>query len=254
MNPPDSSIQGHEFYRINKAYTNFLKQIEEMNKLLDYASKVTSDNFRIVWSASSKSAIIMSSGFLERYLRDSFMEFIEAINETNIDINLYVRKDVLKTNKIKTLELLKLIGNGNYDANYEQVVLLYATSFNSNLYKPILVKETFSLANANPGKETIKGLFQNIGVRNVFDHDVFKNLNYIGGVVNKLEEFIGFRNSFAHGGSGTTIPSLDDTQDMIEFLKIFVYSLNKVLDEEIVNIETKFHRDYFHTLPHVYNV
>lgn len=253
MNPLDSSIQGHEFNRINKAYTNFFKQIEEMNELLDYASKVTSDNFRIVWSASSKSAIIMSSGFLQRYLRDSFMEFIEVINETNIDIK-YVRKDVLKTNKIKTLELLKLISNGNYDANYEQVVLLYATSFNGNSYKPILVKETFSLANANPGKETIQGLFQNIGVRNVFDHDVFKNLNYIGGVVNKLEEFIGFRNSFAHGGSGTSIPSLDDTQDMIEFLKIFVYSLNKILDEEIMNIETKFHRDYFYTLPRVYIV
>lgn len=252
MNPFDSSIYEPEFNRINKSYTNFLKQIEEISKLLDYASKVKSDNFRIVWSASSKSAIIMSSGFLERYLRDSFMEFIEVINKTNIDIK-YVRTDVLKTNKIKTLELLKLIGNGNYDANYEQVVLLYASSFNGNFYKPILVKETFSLANANPGKETINGLFKNIGIRHVFDHDVFKNLNYIGGVVNKLEEFIGFRNSFAHGGSGTTIPSLDDTQDMIEFLKIFVYSLNKILNEEILNIETKFHRDFFHTLPHVYN-
>lgn len=251
MNPSNSSISRPEFNRMNKSYTYFLNQIGEVSNLLDYANKIKSENFRIVWSVASRSAIIMSSGFLERYLRDSFLEFIEQINKMNVDIK-YVKKDILKTNKIKTLELLKLISNGNFDADYEQIVLIYASSFNGNLYKPILVKETFSLADANPGKETIKGLFRNIGIHNVFDHDVFKNLNYIGGVVKKLDEFMGYRHSFAHGGSGTTIPSLNDTQDMIEFLEIFVYSLNKILNDEILNIEIKFHRDYFKTIPHVY--
>lgn len=251
MNPSNSNISRPEFNRMNKSYTYFLNQIGEVSNLLDYASKIKSENFRIVWSVASRSAIIMSSGFLERYLRDSFIEFIEQINKMNVDIK-YVKKDVLKTNKIKTLELLKLISNGNFDADYEQVVLTYASSFNGNLYKPILVKETFSLADANPGKETIKGLFRNIGIHNVFDHDVFKDLNYIGGVVKKLDEFMGYRHSFAHGGSGTTIPSLNDTQNMIEFLEIFVYSLNKILNDEILNIEIKFHRDYFKTIPHVY--
>lgn len=251
MSSSKSNISTTESNIINNSYLYFLNQIEEISNLLDYASKIQTENFRIVWSVASRSAIIMSSGFLERYLRDSFMEFIEEINKMNIDIK-YVKKEIVRTNRIKTLQLLKLINDNKFNADYEQVVLMYASSFNGNVYKPVLVKETFSLANANPGKETIKELFRNIGITDVFKHEVFKNLNYLGGVEGKLDEFIGFRHSFAHGGSGTTIPSLNDAQDIIEFLKIFVYSLNQILNDEILNIEMKFHRDYFKTIPHVY--
>lgn len=251
MNPSKPNFPLKETYEINYSYIYFLTQIEEVSNLLDYASKIQTENFRVVWSVASRSAIIMSSGFLERYLRESFMEFIEKINKMNIDAK-YIKRQIMSTNKAKTLQLLKLINDNKFDADYEQIVMLYASSFNGNTCKPLFVKETFSLANANPGKETIKELFRNIGVSDVFKNEVFKNLNYVGGVEGKLEEFIGFRHSFAHGGSGTTIPSLNDTQDMIEFLKKFVCCLNKILNDEIYIIETHFHRDYFKTIPGVY--
>lgn len=253
MKPPNSDISVTEFNRVYKSYLYFLNQIEETSNLLDYASKLQTENFRVVWSVASRSAIIMSSGFLERYLRDSFMEFIEQINIMNIDIEKYVKHEILKTNKAKTLRLLKLINDKKFDADYEQIIMVYASSFDGSPYKPVFVKETFSLLDTyNPGKNTIEQLFSSIGVPHVFKHDVFKNLNYLGGVDGKLKEFIGFRNSFAHGGSGTTIPSLNDTQDIIEFLKTFVCRLNKILDDEVLFIEMKFHRDYFRTFPHVY--
>lgn len=253
MKPPNSDISVTEFNRVYKSYRYFLNQIEETSNLLDYASKMQTENFRVIWSVASRSAIIMSSGFLERYLKDSFMEFIEQINIMNIDITQYVKTEIVKTNKTKTLRLLKLINDKKFDADYEQVIMIYSSSFNGNAYKPVFVKETFSLLDTyNPGKETIEQLFGSIGVPHVFKHPIFKNLNYLDGVDGKLTEFIGFRNSFAHGGSGTTIPSLSDTQDIIEFLKIFVCRLNKILDDEILTIEMKFHRDYFKTFPHVY--
>ena len=137
MNPPNYDISVTEFNRVYKSYLYFMNQIGEISSLLDYASKRQTENFRIVWSVASRSAIIMSSGFLERYLRDSFMEFIEQINKMNIDITKYVKTDIVRTNKTKTLRLLKLINDKKFDADYEQVIMIYASSFNGNAYKPV---------------------------------------------------------------------------------------------------------------------
>ncbi|AKB25400.1 hypothetical protein MSMTP_1931 [Methanosarcina sp. MTP4] len=251
-----SSFNSHsstEFYRINASYIHFLDQIEEVNSLLDYASKMNTENFRIIWSVASRSAIIMSSGFLEKYLKESFMEFIEQINNMNLPTK-YIDEKLLITNKRKTLQVLKLINEQKLNSDYEKIVKIYASSFENCEYKPIFVKESFSITNSNPGKDTIRTMFIDIGIRNIFSRDTFNDLDYVGGVETKLEEFIGLRNSFAHGGSGTTIPSISDAQDQIEFLKKFVYALNKTLDDEILNIELKFHRDYFKTLPNFYEI
>ncbi|KKG14125.1 hypothetical protein EO98_09105 [Methanosarcina sp. 2.H.T.1A.6] len=252
MSHSNLDISEVKFERVRFSYIHFLSQIKEVSDLLTYAGKINTGNFRVVWSITSRSAIMISSGFLERYLRDSFMEFIEQINCLNID-KKYLKRNILITNKNKTIELLDLINRDRFIADYEKIITTYSTLFDNNLCKPILVKETFSLKDSNPGEKTIREMFNRIGIKDVFKHEYFKELNYVDGVDGKIKGFTTLRNSFAHGALGITIPSLSDTQQEIEFLKTFVYILNKILEDEILNMEKQFHRDYFKTFPHVYN-
>lgn len=253
MTHSNLNISEVNFKRVRLSYIHFSNQIKEVSALLTYASEINTGNFRVVWSIASRSAIIISSGFLERYLRDSFMEFIEQINCINID-EKYLKKNILRTNKIKTIDLLDLINKERFVADYEKIITTYSTLFDNNLCKPILVKETFSLIDANPGEKTIKEMFTRIGIKDVFKHEYFNELNYVDGIDGKMRAFTNLRNSFAHGSRGITIPSLSDTQQEIEFLKTFVYILNKILDDKILNMEKKFHKDYFQTFPHLYNL
>lgn len=251
MSHSNLDISEVKFERVRSSYIRFSNQIKEVNDLLTYAGEIYTGNFRVVWSIASRSAIMISSGFLERYLRDSFMEFVEQINCLNID-QKYLRQHIFRTNRNKTIELLDLINRDRFVADYEKIITIYSTIFDSNLCKPILVKETFSLSDANPGEKTIREMFARIGIKDVFKHEYFKELNYVDGVDGKIKGFMNLRHSFAHGARDIIIPSLSDTEQEIEFLKAFVYILNKILDDEILDMEQKFHRDYFKTFPHVY--
>src|SRR5665647_1170114 len=108
MSYSNLDISAVKFERIRFSYIHFLSQIKEVSDLLTYAGEINTGNFRVVWSVASRSAIMISSGFLERYLRDSFMEFIEQINCININ-QKYLRQNIFVTNRSKTIELLDLI-------------------------------------------------------------------------------------------------------------------------------------------------
>lgn len=226
---------------------NFLKDLKELNLLLDHVNELDpTPEFLPIKSATSKSIIVVSCGLLEKYLKESFMEFIEELNNFKIP-KKYIKDQLWTTNKNNTLEALKLISENKMDSDYGNVVIDYASAFKKNerKSKPVLVKEAFSITRSNPGEATIKEMFENIGIK-IFRKELFSiKFDNVGIVKVKLNSLIASRNSFAHGDSGITIPSLSEVQDYLKFLEDFVFVLNEALNNEISNTEIKFYQVLF---------
>ncbi|HEY9246931.1 MAG TPA: MAE_28990/MAE_18760 family HEPN-like nuclease [Candidatus Methanoperedens sp.] len=224
-----------------------MNDLKELNLLLEHVNKLDpSPEFLPIKSVTSKSIIVVSCGLLEKYLKESFMEFIEELNNHNIP-KKYIKDQLWITNKNNTLEALRLISENRLDSDYGNVVIDYASSFKKDkrMNKPVLIKEAFSIMKYNPGSATIKDMFDNIGIK-IFRKELF-NIKFVnvGIAKDKLDSLISLRNSFAHGDSGVTIPSLSDVQEYLEFLEDFIFILNKVLNDEISDIEIKFYIDLF---------
>lgn len=228
---------------MNISYINFLNDLDELKLLLEHVNNLAkTPQYLKIRSTTSKSIIVVSSGLLERFLKESFIEFIESINEINVPKE-NINDKIWHTNKKNTLVALKFISENKLDSNYSEVVNNYASAFGKieKLKKPVLVKEAFSITRSNPGDKTIKKLFDDIGI-NLFCSRFFSD---VGIVQMKLNSFINLRHSFAHGDPGITIPSLNEVQDYLIFLQNFVFNLNKVLNDEINNIETKHYPNCF---------
>lgn len=228
---------------MNISYINFINDLNELNLLLEHVNNLDkTPQYLKIRSATSKSIIVVSSGLLERFLKESFSEFIDSINEINIPKE-NIKDRIWHTNKKNTLAALKLISENKLDSDFSEVVTNYASAFrkSENLKKPVLVKEAFSITRSNPGEKTIKKLYEDINI-NLFNPRFFGD---VGIVQMKLNSFINLRHSFAHGDPGITIPSLSEVQDYLNFLQDFVFVLNKVLNDEFNNIETKHYLNCF---------
>jgi hypothetical protein len=161
---------------MRSSYDSFIEDISNLSSLLDRVEGLGSlPQYLPIKAISSKSAIIMSSGLLEKYMKEAFMEFIEQINEMNIP-RKYIDKNFWITNRKNTLKALEHIDGKKLEADYEKVVFVYSSSFRENekLNKPLLVKEAFSITNANPGPDTVKNMFSNIGVKKIFQNRHFQ--------------------------------------------------------------------------------
>lgn len=233
---------------MEQAYNNFIENVGELELLLKQIDKLSNiPRFLKVKGAASKSIIVVSCGFFEGFLKEVFSEFIEEINKLNVP-RKYVGGKLWENNRRKTLEVLKLIEERKLDSSYSEVVKAYHTSFNKNKRKnkPLLVKESFSLTKHNPSEDTIKAMFNNVGIK-IFDDKYIKpRFASIGQVKITLSSYISLRHSFAHGDSkGIIIPSLGDVENYIYFLKDFTYVLSNALKEEISKIEIKYYSDCF---------
>lgn len=241
---------------MRSSYDSFIEDISNLNSLLDRVEELGSlPQYLPIKAISSKSAIIMSSGLLEKYMKESFMEFIEKINEMNIP-RKYIDEKIWITNRKNTLKALEHIDGNKLEADYEKVVFVYSASFlkNEKLNKPLLVKEAFSITNANPGPNTVKNMFSNIGVTKIFQNKYFQwefGTETFGDetrVTRTLKSFIELRNWIAHGYSGITIPSIQEVQEYIKFLEKFVYTTNEILDQQILIIQARHYKDCFNAL------
>jgi hypothetical protein len=241
---------------MRSSYDSFREDISNLNSLLDRVEGLGSlPQYLPIKAISSKSAIIMSSGLLEKYMKEAFMEFIEQINKMNIPEE-YIDDRIWITNRKNTLKALEHIDGKRLEADYEKVVFVYSEFFRKNekLNKPLLVKEAFSITNANPGPETIKNMFSNIGVKKIFQNNYFQRefgteiFKDETRVTRTLESFIELRNWIAHGYAGITIPSIQEVQEYIRFLEKFVYTMNEILNQELLNIQAKHYTDCFNAL------
>jgi len=237
---------------MRSSYDSFIDDVSNLNSLLDRVEGLGSlPQYLPIKAISSKSAIIMSSGLLEKYLKEAFMEFIEQINRMNIPEE-YIDDKIWITNRKNTLKALEYIDGKRLEADYEKVVFVYSEFFRKNrkLNKPLLVKEAFSITNANPGPETVKNMFSNIGVKKIFQNQYFQwefgnEMLDETRVARTLESFIDLRNWIAHGYSGITIPSIQEVQEYIRFLEKFVYTMNEILNQELLNIQAKHYKNCF---------
>ncbi|AAM32256.1 hypothetical protein MM_2560 [Methanosarcina mazei Go1] len=238
------------------SYDSFIGEISNLNSLLDRVEELgSSPQYLPIKAISSKSAIIMSSGLLEKYMKESFMEFIEQINEMNISEE-YIDDKMWKTNRKNTLKALEYIDGKKLEADYEKVVFVYSESFRKNekLNKPLLVKEAFSITNANPGPETVKNMFSNIGISKIFENTFFQlefgneKFGDETRVTRTLKSFIELRNCIAHGYSGIPIPSIQEVQEYIKFLMKFVYTMNEVLNQRLLIVQASHYKDCFKAL------
>lgn len=241
---------------MRSSYSNFIGDIENLNSLLDHVELLgQSPQYLPIKAITSKSAIIMSCGVFEKYLKESFMEFIEEINSLNIP-ERYIKQVIWDTNRKSTLDALRLIDKDKLEGDYEKVVRIYSAAFQKygKKNKPLIVKEAFSITRDSPGANTIRTLFSNIGISGVFSNDIFaRELGAEKLVSMRLDSFVKKRNCIAHGYTGITIPSIPEVQADLEFLKKCVDTMDEVLDQEVQRIESNFYRDCFGALALLHN-
>jgi len=236
---------------MKSSYENFIDNTENLNSLLTHIEQLgQSPQYLPIKAITSKSAIVMSCGLFEKYLKESFMEFIEEINSINIPED-YIDKKIWTTNRKNTLDALKLIDGDKLEADYEKVVKIYSAAFQKNekRNKPLLVKEAFSITRANPGADTIRNMFSNIGMSKIFHNSLFvRELGQENIAAIHLDSFIKKRHCIAHGYTGNTVSSIPEVQDDIEFLKKCAHTMNEVFDQEIQRIQSYFYEDCFGAL------
>ncbi|MEL7664106.1 MAG: HEPN domain-containing protein [Methanosarcina mazei] len=241
---------------MRQSYSNFIGDIESLNSLLDHVELLgQSPQYLSIKAITSKSAIVMSCSIFEKYLKESFMEFIEEINSIYIPKE-YIKDVIWDTNRRSTLDALKLIDKDKLEADYDKVVKVYSASFQQRRKKskPLLVKEAFSITRDSPGPQTIRTMFSSIGVSGIFSKDVFaRELGAEKLVSTRLDSFIKKRHCIVHGYTGITVSSIPEVQAELEFLKKCAHTMDEVFNEEVQRIESSFYRDCFGALELLYN-
>lgn len=236
---------------MNTSISDFIDSLNELKLLLTHFEELenplSGGNPRVI-AATSKSAIVLSCGYFENFLKAAFMEYIDNINKINVPKEC-VRSKVWSTNNNETLDVLKSFKNKNEDY-YGSILITYADSYikNEMMNKPRLVREAFAITKSNPKTETIKTLFKGIGVT-LFKNDIFivsfENTDLFK---RKLDGLIDLRNSYAHGDRAITTSSLTEVDEYITFLENTAHTLKRILDDELNNIEMRHYKDCFQVL------
>ncbi|MGN4194944.1 HEPN domain-containing protein [Burkholderia gladioli] len=189
--------------------------------------------------AIQSSSIVLLSGYLESFLKDSAECFFFVVRDKGIAYSAL--PDVMKEKHIihGFNELAKIAAKDkkNGDATFAaaigaaRAILQPISSGTSSLYW-----RAFAATKGNPGPEVIKEYLKGFDIKNPMG-EVAQGISLSEGYINStLQSFIELRNECAHTGSIKAVPTTVAIRDYIQFLRKLTLGISKVLEKRVASL------------------
>jgi hypothetical protein len=221
-------------------FKNSIKMAEELiNKEKEFGNPPKKADEPLVRGLRGGAAVLMVASF-EAYLRRAVEEHLSELTKQPPPVEFAKLPDKLKINGIFSCLEAALRGP-KYQDTQKIDRLPGIRSVCGRVAADILDPTALSSTQGNPDSKTVKGMFSNIGVLDVFTsiHNRFRvkwgrpiPQTFIN---DKLEEIVKRRHSVAHSGNALDI-GRSDLNEAVKFLKILAELLDSVLHKHVEQI------------------
>lgn len=190
-----------------------------------------------------KVIILLLCAKLERYVKDSTKEYIDALLELNLTRDTLPEKLVLQIlknelQKIDDVTLEKYFSNEKYRARSRVLSLIWDPKF---ALKNI-AKEEFAISISNNGTTAFEDIYSKIGFPNIIkeikDYVQNNDVTTISiSVKDQINKIIRIRHEIIHDDATPTLTK-NDIDLFIEISKCFVEQIDDVLSSNLTEIKT----------------
>jgi hypothetical protein len=189
--------------------------------------------------AVRSASIVLLSGFLESYLRQSAEAFFFALVEKNLAFS-QLPESMHKVHFVAGLdEVQKVAKDDKRDspATFASTLAAIARITHAPTAKvSALYWEAFAVTKGNPGPDVIAEYLRNFSVKDPLKAVALEAKKPESFVRTYLSSFVHLRNECAHTGKIKNTPQPSEIRDYVHFLRLLTLSLAKVLDKQITTL------------------
>lgn len=204
--------------------------------------------------ALRQSLILLPVAFFEEFLRNLFQQFVDNLNGLNPrlewrDLPLSLtRAHVFET----SLVMRKKPSDGD-DLSYQMNCIADLKNIIDKIVSPltkptayIIAEESFTNTNSNPDSNTVKEMFDKIGIKKLFQQqELITEMSKLESIYSngesirlKLNEVVDLRHGVAHGRQPLSMTRTELVNNII-FLQYFASSLQKLAQLSFISLEQK---------------
>ncbi len=192
--------------------------------------------------ALRSASLVLLSGFLESFLRQSAEAFFNELS----DKGLRYSQLPIEMHKVHFANGLDWAAK---NSRSEDVALKFAETITAltRIYDPptrnvaSLLWEAFAVTKGNPGPDVIAGYMRNFGVS-----DGLRRIADAGNIDStflraSLTSFIKLRNECAHTGAAKNPPLPSEVRDYVDLLRRLTLGVSRVLEKRVVEVFSAAH-------------
>lgn len=233
--------------QLRSLFRTFSTSAKPINKLMDDIDSQAFDALRSAeirekHEAIRSASVVLLSGFLESFLRDSAEIFFVELKNRGLKYS-ELPEIMHETHFIGGLEEAHRIAKS--DKKNNDSLFLGAQAAVRDIWHPptsgvsALFWRAFAVTKGNPGPDVIADYLRNFGVKNPLGRLAEESGIAEKSIRSTLRTFIELRNECAHTGAVKNTPQPSGVRDFVLFLRALTLSISKVLEKKLAEIDAE---------------